>query len=86
MQVQRTFALHFGRVCGQYRYDAGFAQVVLDALTADATRLQGRQGLLQAALDTSVIGQHSVAMAPVLVTVFGNIRELQEITEGATHR
>ncbi len=86
MHVQRALALHLGGVRRQHRHHAGFGQQAADARRAHALAGQHLHRFAQAAARRRVVGDGAGALAAVLVAVFGDVVQVQEITEGARDR
>ncbi|MNX79547.1 hypothetical protein D3C86_1111780 [compost metagenome] len=83
VHVQGAFALDFGGVGGEDGHDAGVGQQAADAGDADALSAQDLDGFAQAAARGRVVGEGAGALAAVLVAVFGDVGQVQEVAEGA---
>ncbi len=83
VDVERAFALHFGGMRGEDGHDAGFGQQAADARHADALAAKHLDGFAQAATRGRAVGEGAGALAAVLVAVFGDVGQVQEVAEGA---
>ncbi|MCY1508535.1 hypothetical protein D9M68_428480 [compost metagenome] len=83
VHVQRALALHFGGVGGEHGHHAGIGQQAADARHAHAMAAQRLHGFAQAAARRRAVGDGAGALAAVLVAVFGDVGQVQEVAECA---
>src|SRR3546814_9008481 len=73
-------------VCSSDLHDAGLAKVSFDLAAADPFFFEEVQGVLQSVVLPGRVGPGLLALAAVLVAVFGDIRQMKKVGKGACDR
>ncbi len=85
MTIENAFALYFGWVGREYRTDIGPGEKIGEFYAVDMRRLRAGNGQRQAAFARLGSGARMGAAAAQMVLIFGDIRQMREIAEGARH-